>query len=95
MKAKIGAALLDPMCGSGTILAEGFLMAADRASRLIRKDFGFQSWSGFDAVILERLRLKGIQRRYDGFDSLPPIIGGDHFEQAFVFFITFNWNPRN
>ena len=43
MKAKNGGALLDPMYGSGTILAEGLLMAADWAPGLIRKKFGFQA----------------------------------------------------
>ncbi len=40
--------LLDPMCGSGTILIEAALMAADKAPGLIRKGYGFERWKDFD-----------------------------------------------
>ena len=82
MKAKHGDTLLDPMCGSGTILAEGLLMAADWAPGLIRKKFGFQAWRGFEFETWKRLRQEAIERRADGLNGLPPIIGGDHSEQA-------------
>lgn len=39
--------LVDPMCGSGTILIEAALIAARRAPGLNR-GFGFQRWYGFD-----------------------------------------------
>jgi len=37
-----GGALIDPMCGSGTLLIEGAMMAADIAPGLQRKRFGFE-----------------------------------------------------
>ncbi|QFU76203.1 bifunctional 23S rRNA (guanine(2069)-N(7))-methyltransferase RlmK/23S rRNA (guanine(2445)-N(2))-methyltransferase RlmL [Halioglobus maricola] len=37
-----GGALIDPMCGSGTLLLEGAMMAADIAPGLGRKRFGFE-----------------------------------------------------
>lgn len=37
--------LIDPMCGSGTIVIEGALAAANRAPGLLRK-FGFERWPG-------------------------------------------------
>lgn len=44
-----GGALLDPMCGSGTLLIEGALMAADVAPGLLRTRGNAPSrWSGFD-----------------------------------------------
>jgi 23S rRNA (guanine2445-N2)-methyltransferase / 23S rRNA (guanine2069-N7)-methyltransferase len=44
-----GGALLDPMCGSGTLLIEGALMAADVAPGLSRNDGMAPSrWRGFD-----------------------------------------------
>ena len=43
-----GEALLDPMCGSATLLLEGALMALDRAPGLNRKRFGFHGWAGHD-----------------------------------------------
>ena len=43
-----GEALLDPMCGSATLLLEGALMALDRAPGLSRQRFGFHGWVGYD-----------------------------------------------
>jgi 23S rRNA (guanine2445-N2)-methyltransferase / 23S rRNA (guanine2069-N7)-methyltransferase len=43
-----GEALLDPMCGSATLLLEGALMALDRAPGLSRQRFGFHGWAGHD-----------------------------------------------
>ncbi len=37
-----GGALIDPMCGSGTLLIEAAAMAADLAPRLNRRNWGFQ-----------------------------------------------------
>ena len=37
-----GGALIDPMCGSGTLLLEGAMMAADIAPGLDRRQFGFE-----------------------------------------------------
>src|SRR5690625_2604651 len=42
--AQQGAALLDPMCGSGTLLIEAAYMAADIAPGLGRANFGFERW---------------------------------------------------
>lgn len=44
-----GGALIDPMCGSGTLLLEGAMMAADIAPGLLRERFGFESWCGHNA----------------------------------------------
>ena len=41
-----GGMLLDPMCGSGTFLTEGALIAADAAPALDREYFGFTGWRG-------------------------------------------------
>ncbi len=44
-----GGSLLDPMCGSGTLLVEGALMAADVAPGLLRHGDGAPArWAGFD-----------------------------------------------
>ncbi len=39
---------LDPMCGSGTLLAEAGMMAANIAPNIYRKSFGFQNWSNYE-----------------------------------------------
>ena len=43
-----GACLLDPMCGSGTLLIEGALIAADTAPGLLRDYYGFLRWKPFE-----------------------------------------------
>jgi len=58
-----GGALLDPMCGSGTLLTEGALIAADAAPALGREYFGFRGWAGHDAPLWERLHAEAAARR--------------------------------
>ncbi|MEP6885278.1 MAG: bifunctional 23S rRNA (guanine(2069)-N(7))-methyltransferase RlmK/23S rRNA (guanine(2445)-N(2))-methyltransferase RlmL [Gammaproteobacteria bacterium] len=58
-----GGVLLDPMCGSGTFLTEGALIAADAAPALDRDYFGFTGWRGHDAPLWERLRTEARERR--------------------------------
>jgi 23S rRNA G2445 N2-methylase RlmL len=50
------APLLDPFCGSGTILVEAALIASDTAPGLLRQQFGFERWPGHDAAGWQRLR---------------------------------------
>ncbi|MCE5191341.1 MAG: THUMP domain-containing protein, partial [Actinomycetia bacterium] len=49
--ARAGGSLFDPMCGSGTLVIEGALMAADRAPGLLRQRWGFDGWLGHDADV--------------------------------------------
>jgi 23S rRNA (guanine2445-N2)-methyltransferase / 23S rRNA (guanine2069-N7)-methyltransferase len=51
----LGAAFLDPMCGSGTFVIEAALMAADRAPGLGRNYFGFLGWAGHEGATWSRL----------------------------------------
>jgi 23S rRNA (guanine2445-N2)-methyltransferase / 23S rRNA (guanine2069-N7)-methyltransferase len=53
--AAAGAPLVDPMCGSGTLVIEAALMAADRAPGLGREYFGFLGWRGHEAAMWARL----------------------------------------
>ena len=50
-----GETLLDPMCGSGTIVTEAALIAADRAPGLVRT-FGFQKLAWYDGPTWQRAR---------------------------------------
>lgn len=45
--------LLDPCCGSGTLLIEAAMIAAKKAPGLQRREFGFEYWQEHDAVLLE------------------------------------------
>ena len=61
--ANAGGTLLDPMCGSGTFLTEGALIAADAAPAIDREYFGFLKWHGHDAELWARLRAEALARR--------------------------------
>ena len=46
---------LDPMCGSGTLLAEAGMMAGNIAPGIYRKSFGFQNWSNYENSLWKEL----------------------------------------
>ncbi len=75
--AEQGASLLDPMCGSGTMLLEGALIAADIAPGLQRDYFGFLGWKKHDTELWQRLLDEAHQRREAGLAKLPVIVGFD------------------
>jgi len=75
--AAAGKPLLDPMCGSATLLIEAALIAADTAPGLSREYFGLQGWCGHDAGLWDELCDEARQRRSDGIARLPPIAGFD------------------
>jgi 23S rRNA (guanine2069-N7)-methyltransferase / 23S rRNA (guanine2445-N2)-methyltransferase len=72
-----GGSLLDPMCGSGTMLLEGAMMAADYAPGLQREYFGFLGWKKHDAALWQNLLDDAKQRRDAGLKKLPVIVGFD------------------
>ena len=45
---QVGSPLVDPMCGSGTLLIEAAMIASDRAPGLQRKHWGFTGWNQFN-----------------------------------------------
>lgn len=47
--------LLDPMCGSGTLLIEAAMMAANIAPGLKRQQWGFLGWLGFNPTLWNSL----------------------------------------
>ena len=53
--ARAGRPLLDPMCGSGTLLIEAAQLAAGRAPGLSRARFGFHGWRQHDAPLWQKL----------------------------------------
>ena len=74
-----GGGLVDPMCGSGTLLIEAALMAADIAPGLRRDYFGFLGWRGHDAALWKMLRDKAQARATTGAQALRPVFFGfDH-----------------
>jgi 23S rRNA (guanine2445-N2)-methyltransferase / 23S rRNA (guanine2069-N7)-methyltransferase len=71
------AALVDPMCGSGTLPIEGALIAADIAPGLGRTYWGFAGWLGHDAAAWEALLADAQARRSAGLGRLGSIRGYD------------------
>lgn len=69
------APIVDPCCGSGTLLIEAAAMRRQIAPGLSRRRWGFERWRGHDGTLWERLvdEARGQIRA-----SLPPrIFGGD------------------
>lgn len=58
--------VLDPMCGSGTLLTEAALMAADVAPGLFRERFGFTYWLGHRSELWNSLLEDAKNRREAG-----------------------------
>ncbi|WP_163558830.1 bifunctional 23S rRNA (guanine(2069)-N(7))-methyltransferase RlmK/23S rRNA (guanine(2445)-N(2))-methyltransferase RlmL [Halomonas sp. NO4] len=83
-RARDGEALVDPLCGAGTLLIEGALMAADMAPNLHRERFGFHGWAGHDPGVWRELKREAEARarigrkrcraRLFGFDQSPPAL---------------------
>ncbi|WP_445157124.1 bifunctional 23S rRNA (guanine(2069)-N(7))-methyltransferase RlmK/23S rRNA (guanine(2445)-N(2))-methyltransferase RlmL [Halomonas sp. E14] len=79
-----GEALVDPLCGAGTLLIEAALMAADMAPNLHRVRFGFHGWAQHDEALWAELKReaearasigrKRCRNRLYGFDQSPPAL---------------------
>jgi putative N6-adenine-specific DNA methylase len=73
--------LHDPMCGSGTFLAEAGLMASGLPPGALRKRFGFMGWKTFDPSLWEKVKNetlaqgREIQARISGADSDTQAVG--------------------
>jgi len=78
--AAAGGSLCDPLCGSGTFLIEGAMMAADIAPGLLRRRFGFHGWQQHEPATWEPLVAEARERRSEGLKKLPAIGGSDHDE---------------
>jgi 23S rRNA (guanine2445-N2)-methyltransferase / 23S rRNA (guanine2069-N7)-methyltransferase len=72
-----GGALLDPMCGSGTLVIEGALMAADVAPGLQRHGGAPPTrWRGFDSRAWDAMRAEAESRAEAGLAALRPVFYG-------------------
>ncbi len=82
--AKQGGSLLDPMCGSGTLLVEGALIAGDIAPGLQRDYFGFLGWKQHDQTLWQSILDNALHRRDIGLNQLPMIVGFDQDRRSVV-----------
>jgi len=70
--------VLDPLCGSGTLLIEAAWLLADVAPGLSREHWGFAGWKDHDAPLWQRLRDEALQRKAAGASRrLPRLVGFD------------------
>lgn len=79
-----GGPLVDPFCGSGSLLIEGAQMAADVAPGLARERFGFHGWRGFDEATWSRLRAEAKARATAGLRALEPVFFGFDADPAAI-----------
>lgn len=72
--------LIDPMCGSGTFLIEGAMIAANIPANAMREDFCFMHWKNFDEDLYELIRQKSLDKiheadcKFYGFDKDPIVL---------------------
>ncbi|MBN3197680.1 bifunctional 23S rRNA (guanine(2069)-N(7))-methyltransferase RlmK/23S rRNA (guanine(2445)-N(2))-methyltransferase RlmL [Pectobacterium brasiliense] len=66
---KSGTPLVDPMCGSGTLLIEAAMIAADRAPGLHRTHWGFNAWLKHDAELWREVTAEAQQRARQGLQA--------------------------
>ncbi|OFC63171.1 bifunctional 23S rRNA (guanine(2069)-N(7))-methyltransferase RlmK/23S rRNA (guanine(2445)-N(2))-methyltransferase RlmL [Candidatus Erwinia dacicola] len=81
-------AMVDPMCGSGTLLIEAAMIACDRAPGLQRKHWGFTGWNNFNQPLwndvtrdAQERAAKGVQSttsRFYGYDNDSCVIERAH-----------------
>ncbi len=82
-KLKESGLLFDPMCGSGTLLIEAAMMAADIAPGLQRKRYGFSRWNGHQREIWDELIAEAQARKAKAMIGLDlQIFGRDQDKQV-------------
>jgi 23S rRNA (guanine2445-N2)-methyltransferase / 23S rRNA (guanine2069-N7)-methyltransferase len=78
-----GGALIDPLCGSGTLVIEAGLMATDSAPGLNRPYYGFLGWKQNQPEIWQGLLDEATERQRAGLErKLAPILGYDSDSRA-------------
>ncbi len=81
--AKNNGNLIDPMCGSGTFLTEGYLMACDIAPGLTNPHYAVDTWHGFNQDTWNALLFEAKTRMLAGIEKFKgQIIGADHHKDS-------------
>ncbi len=71
---------MDPMCGSGTILAEAAMIACNIPPNLMRKEFAFERWADWDVDLFEIIEESLLKKTRDfhykiiGYDKSPSAV---------------------
>ena len=67
-------AIIDPMCGSGTLPIEAAMIAGNIPPGVYRKEYGFQKWKDYDKVLFDKIVESSLKKIND---VKPLIIGSD------------------
>jgi putative N6-adenine-specific DNA methylase len=71
---------LDPMCGSGTILAEAAMIACNIPANINRKEFAFEKWNDWDNELFELVtesllkKVREFHYTITGYDKAPSAV---------------------
>lgn len=71
---------LDPMCGSGTFLAEAAMIACNIPANINRKEFAFEKWNDWDNDLFEAIsdsllkRVREFHHTIKGYDKAPSAV---------------------
>lgn len=71
---------LDPMCGSGTILAEAAMIACNIPANINRKEFAFEKWSDWDSELFDKVldsllkKTREFHYTITGYDKAPSAV---------------------
>jgi putative N6-adenine-specific DNA methylase len=71
---------LDPMCGSGTILAEAAMIACNIPANINRKEFAFEKWNDWDNDLFDQIidalmkRTREFRYTIKGYDKAPSAV---------------------
>jgi len=71
---------MDPMCGSGTLLAEAAMIACNIPPNLMRKEFAFERWQDWDVELFEKIEESLLSKTRDfhhkilGYDKSPAAV---------------------
>lgn len=71
---------LDPMCGSGTILAEAAMIACNIPANINRKEFAFEKWADWDNDLFDKIvdslmnKTREFHYTIKGYDKAPSAV---------------------
>ena len=71
--------LIDPMCGSGTLLCEAAKMSMNIPPQDVSRDFAFKTWKTYDPILWQQICDEAISRQKN---ICPPIKGYDISHKA-------------
>lgn len=71
---------LDPMCGSGTILAEAAMIACNIPANINRREFAFEKWNDWDNALFDQIvesllkKVREFHYTITGYDKAPSAV---------------------